>query len=37
MINKDPSQLGQFEDTSRVEKYEISEDEYSKRTGKHVT
>ena len=34
MIDKDPSKkAGQFEDLSEVEKYEISDEAYAKRTG----
>lgn len=33
----DPSvKLGEFEDLSKVEKYEMKEDDYAKRTGKTV-
>ena len=36
-IDNDPSKkLGDFEDTSQVEKYEISEEAYSKRSGEVV-
>ena len=34
VIDKDPSKtFGEFTDVSRVEKYEISTEEYSKKTG----
>ena len=35
VIDKDPSKKqGDFEDVSQVEKYEMSSEAYSKRTGK---
>ena len=34
MINQDPTKSkGEFEDTSQVEKYEMSTEDYAKRTG----
>lgn len=29
--------MGEFEDLSKVEKYEISEDDYAKKTGNSIT
>ena len=38
MIDSDPSKsLGEFEDLSKVEKYEMSEEEYAKRGGINTT
>ena len=37
IINQDPTKVrGEFEDTSQVEKYEISQQEYAKRTGAYI-
>ena len=34
VINKDPTKTsGEFDDVSKVEKYEISEEAYAKKTG----
>ena len=37
VINQDPTKSkGEFEDTSQVEKYEMSAENYAKRTGRQV-
>lgn len=37
VVDKDPTKIkGEFEDLSQVKKYEMSSDDYTKRTGKIV-